>query len=170
MTAETTFIIGGARSGKSVFAESLVLKSGHKPIYLATGRASDDEMAQRIEEHQSRRGEDWHTVEEPLALVDALTQASIEKRIILVDCLTLWITNLMMAEADVAREADALVGYLAEAPVPIVIVSNEVGQGVVPENKMARAFVDLSGLVHQRVAAACKHVYFVTSGIPQKLK
>lgn len=170
MASETTLVLGGARSGKSVFAERLVLESSLRPLYLATGRALDDEMVQRVEEHQARRGENWHTVEEPLALVDALTQASFEKRIILVDCLTLWITNLMMAEADVAREADALVSYLKEAAVPIVLVSNEVGQGVIPDNKMARAFVDLSGLVHQRVADACNHVYFVTAGIPQKLK
>ncbi len=170
MSQPSTLVLGGARSGKSKFAEDLVLKSGLKPIYLATGRAFDDEMVERIESHQNRRGEEWETVEEPLALVDALSHAAIPGRMILVDCLTLWITNLMMAEANVDKEADLLVRYLAEAKAPIVLVSNEVGQGVVPENKMAREFVDLSGLVHQRLAAAANHVYFVTAGLPNKLK
>lgn len=170
MTSDITLVLGGARSGKSLFAENLVLKNKLRPLYLATARGSDDEMVQRIEDHQARRGEEWHTIEEPLALVDALELASYEKRIVLVDCLTLWINNLMMAEADVTREADLLVKYLANAPFPIVFVSNEVGQGIIPDNKMAREFVDLSGLVHQRVAEACNHVYFVTAGIPQKLK
>ena len=170
MAEDITFILGGARSGKSKYAEDLVLRSDLKPIYLATGRAFDDEMVERIEGHQNRRGEEWETIEEPLALVDALAHAAIPGRIILVDCLTLWVTNLMMAEANVEKEANGLVSYLSEAMAPIVFVSNEVGQGVVPDNKMAREFVDLSGLVHQRLAAAANHVYFVTAGISNKLK
>ncbi|MDJ0612283.1 MAG: bifunctional adenosylcobinamide kinase/adenosylcobinamide-phosphate guanylyltransferase [Rhizobiaceae bacterium] len=170
MSENITFILGGARSGKSKFAEDLVLRSGLKPIYLATGRAFDDEMVERIESHQNRRGEEWETVEEPLALVDALSHAAIPGRIILVDCLTLWITNLMMAEANVGKEAEGLANYMKDARAPIVLVSNEVGQGVVPENKMAREFVDLSGLVHQRLASVANDVYFVTAGLPNKLK
>ena len=170
MKQEITFILGGARSGKSKFAEGLVLSSGLKPIYLATGRALDDEMVERIEEHQNRRGEDWETMEEPLALVDAINHAAVPGRIILVDCLTLWVTNLMMAEANVSKEIDGLISALSNVNAPIVFVSNEVGQGVVPINKMAREFVDLSGLVHQRLAAIANHAYFVTAGIPQKLK
>ncbi|MEM7291437.1 MAG: bifunctional adenosylcobinamide kinase/adenosylcobinamide-phosphate guanylyltransferase [Pseudomonadota bacterium] len=167
---EITLVLGGARSGKSAFAESLVIDSGLKPIYLATGRAFDDEMVERIERHQTRRGDEWETIEEPLALVDALSHAAIPGRVILVDCLTLWVTNLMMAEANVEREADHLAEYMKEAKSPIVFVSNEVGQGIVPDNQMAREFVDLSGLVHQRLAAAANHVYFVTAGIANKLK
>ncbi|MEO0911078.1 MAG: bifunctional adenosylcobinamide kinase/adenosylcobinamide-phosphate guanylyltransferase [Pseudomonadota bacterium] len=170
MKPETTFVLGGARSGKSAFAEGLVLKSTLKPVYVATGRAFDDEMVSRIEQHQERRGDSWESVEEPLALVDALRQSSHEGRMILVDCLTFWITNLMMAEANVKKEAEQLADFLSEATVPMVIVSNEVGLGVVPENQMAREFVDLSGLVHQRVAEVCDQMYFVTAGIPQKLK
>lgn len=170
MVAETTFILGGARSGKSKFAEDLVLKTGQKPVYLATGRAFDDEMVSRIESHQERRGTSWQTVEEPLALVDALQDASYPGNIVLVDCLTLWITNLMMAQANVMRECKGLVRFLNQAEVPIVLVSNEVGQGIVPENKMAREFVDLAGLVHQEVASTCKNVYMVVAGLPQKLK
>ena len=170
MPQEVTFVLGGARSGKSEFAEKLVLESKLNPVYLATGRAFDDEMADRIEIHRSRRGDHWITVEEPLALVDALSQSAYEGRIILVDCLTLWVTNLMMAEAHVDIEIKGLVKYLESAPVPIVFVSNEVGQGVVPENGMAREFVDLSGLAHQEIADAANHVYFVTAGLPQMLK
>ena len=170
MAEEITFVLGGARSGKSSFAENHVLKSGLDPVYLATGRAFDDEMVDRIEAHRSRRGERWITVEEPLAMVDALSQSAYDGRIILVDCLTLWVTNLMMAEANVDTELRGLVAYLTETPVPIVFVSNEVGQGVIPENRMAREFVDLSGLVHQEIARAANHVYFVTAGLPQKLK
>ncbi|MEM7067269.1 MAG: bifunctional adenosylcobinamide kinase/adenosylcobinamide-phosphate guanylyltransferase [Pseudomonadota bacterium] len=170
MTQETILILGGARSGKSAFAENLVLKSGLKPIYLATGRANDDEMVSRVELHQERRGDVWQTVEEPLALVDALAHAAIPGRMILVDCLTLWITNLMMAEALVDREVRNLVRYLEDPKAPIVLVSNEVGQGIIPDNKMAREFVDLSGKAHQEIANVCTNAYFVTAGLPQKLK
>ncbi len=170
MTAEITFVLGGVRSGKSQFAEGLVLKSGLKPVYVATGRASDDEMLDRIELHQSRRGEDWQTIEEPLALVDALQQASNPGRMVLVDCLTLWITNLMMAEANVVHESNGLVGFLQEASVPIVIVSNETGMGVMPMNKMAREFNDIAGSVHQEIASVCDAAYLVTAGLPQRLK
>lgn len=170
MTAETTFILGGARSGKSKFAEGLILKSGLKPIYIATGRAFDDEMVSRIETHQDRRGDEWETVEEPLALVDALRQASFPGRIILVDCLTLWITNLMMAEANAIHECAGLVQFLQEATVPIVIVSNETGMGVMPMNKMAREFNDIAGSVHQEIASVCDTAYLVTAGLPQRLK
>lgn len=170
MAEPISFVLGGVRSGKSRFAEQLVLNSGLKPVYLATGRALDDEMVERIEGHVSRRGEEWETVEEPLALVDALSHAAIPGRMILVDCLTLWITNLMMAEANVEKEADGLIRYLPDAKAPIVFVSNEVGQGVVPMNKMAREFVDLSGLVHQRLAGVVNHVYFMTAGLSNQLK
>ncbi len=170
MTAETTFVLGGARSGKSAFAEGLVLKSGLKPVYIATGRAHDDEMVNRIETHQDRRGDVWETVEEPLALVDALRQASHLGRMILVDCLTLWITNLMMAEANSIHECAGLVQFLQESTVPIVIVSNETGMGVIPMNKMAREFNDIAGSVHQEIARVCDVAYLVTAGLPQRLK
>ena len=170
MNQELTFVLGGARSGKSAFAESLVLKSGLKPVYIATGRAHDDEMENRIELHQERRGDKWKTVEEPLALADALAHEAIPGRMLLVDCLTLWITNLMMVDAKIDREITGLVRYLKEAKAPIVLVSNEVGQGVVPMNKMAREFVDLSGKAHQEIANVCTNAYFVTAGLPQKLK
>ena len=166
----TTLVLGGARSGKSVHAEKLVIGSGKSPVYLATGRALDDEMLERIEKHRDRRGDKWETVEEPLALVDALRQASHKDRIILVDCLTLWITNLMMAEANVVRECAGLVDYIKQSSVPIVFVSNETGMGLVPETKMGRKFRDLQGRVNQEVAAACDQVFFVAAGLPLQLK
>ena len=170
MENEVTFVLGGARSGKSKFAESLVLKSGMNPVYVATGRRGDDEMVERIEKHRERRGDQWRTVEEPLALVNALELSELSGTMILVDCITLWLTNLMMAEANVEKEIEQLLNYLQRSRCPIVFVSNEVGQGVVPMNAMAREFVDLSGLAHQKLASVSKHVYFVTAGIPQKIK
>ena len=170
MTAEITFVLGGVRSGKSQFAEELVVKSGLKPVYIATGRASDDEMLDRIELHQSRRGEDWQTLEEPLALVDALQQASNPGRMVLVDCITLWITNLMMAEANINHECNGLIRFLEEASVPIVIVSNETGMGVMPMNKMAREFNDIAGEVHQKIASVSDVAYLVAAGLPLRLK
>jgi len=170
MAQETTFVLGGARSGKSKFAEDLVSKSGLKPVYIATGRVLDDEMVSRVELHQDRRGDAWETVEEPLALVDTLRQSSYEGRMILVDCLTLWITNLMMVEANVIKECEGLVAFLKEATVPIVLVSNETGLGIVPIEKMSREFCDLSGMAHQDIAGVADNVYFVTAGLPHKLK
>ena len=127
-------------------------------------------MPNRIELHQERRGDKWKTVEEPLALADALAHEAIPGRMLLVDCLTLWITNLMMVDAKIDKEITGLVRYLKEAKAPIVLVSNEVGQGVIPMNKMAREFVDLSGKAHQEIANVCTNAYFVTAGLPQKLK
>lgn len=170
MKSQTTFVLGGARSGKSKFAENLVLKSGLKPVYLATSRILDDEMSNRVDIHRERRGDGWETIEEPLALVDALQNTSFKGRMILVDCLTLWITNLMVADADVAREGKGLARFLAMAEVPIVLVSNETGQGVIPMNKMSREFIDYAGAIHQEVANVCDTVYLVTAGLPQKLK
>lgn len=168
--SNVTFVLGGARSGKSKFAEDLVLKTGLKPIYLATGRALDDEMSERIAIHQERRGVEWETVEEPLALVDALQSNACSGQVILVDCLSLWVTNLMMAKADVAKESAALVALLGEIKVPVVLVSNEVGMGIIPDNAMARRYMDWAGDVNQRVAHAALEVYFVVSGMPLKMK
>ena len=168
--AKSTLVLGGARSGKSAYAETLCLESGLKPVYLATGRALDDEMNERIELHQSRRGEKWQLVEEPLALVDALRQTPQARQIFLIDCLTLWVTNLMMAEANVMRECAGLKAYIAELSAPVIFVSNEVGLGIIPENKMAREFRDLAGKVNQEIASACDNVYFVAAGLPLTLK
>lgn len=163
-------ILGGARSGKSAFAESLIDQSGLTKCYLATGQVFDDEMARRVGDHKARRGPEWELAEEPLDLCGALALTASTDRAVLIDCLTLWVTNLMMAECDQASEANALVSGLALLPGTIVLVSNEVGQGIVPDNAMARAFRDHAGLLHQKVAAVADEVYFMTAGLPQKLK
>jgi adenosylcobinamide kinase/adenosylcobinamide-phosphate guanylyltransferase len=163
-------VLGGARSGKSAFAEELIDRSGLSKIYLATGQVFDDEMKRRVGIHKGRRGPEWDLAEEPLDLCGALSRIASDKRAVLVDCLTLWVTNLMMAERVQPNEADALALALKTMPGTIVLVSNEVGQGIVPDNAMARAFRDHAGLLHQKVAAMADEVYFVTAGLPQKLK
>ena len=160
-----TLVLGGARSGKSRFAEGL-LSGERERTYLATGRAWDDEMRERIARHRADRGEGWRTVEEPIDLVGALRAAS---GAVLVDCLTLWVTNLMMADADPDAAADELVAALSDVST-VVFVSNEVGLGIVPGDAMSRAFRDHAGRLHQSLAAACDAVFFVAAGLPLKLK
>jgi adenosylcobinamide kinase / adenosylcobinamide-phosphate guanylyltransferase len=165
-----TFILGGARSGKSSFAEGLIEASGLEAVYLATGKAWDDEMSARIGLHKARRGSAWTTIEEPLDLVGLLQSESAGNRAVLVDCLTLWLTNLMMAERDIEAETAELVAVLPRLKGPVVFVSNEVGLGIVPENRMAREFRDHAGRLHQAVAGAAATVYFVAAGLPLKMK
>ncbi len=168
----STLVLGGARSGKSRFAEALARGTGLERIYLATGRAWDDEMRARIDTHKAdRAGDGWTTHEEPLDLVGALTALDREDRVILVDCLTLWVTNLMMEEGlDVAAEGARLAACIASLRATIIFVSNEVGLGIVPENKMAREFRDHAGRLHQAIAAQAAEVYFVAAGLPLKMK
>lgn len=163
-------VLGGARSGKSAFAERLVAESGLAKGYLATGRAWDGEMRNRIAAHRERRGADWTTIEEPLALAEALGRIAGPGRIVLVDCLTLWVTNLMVAERDVEAAFGEFLGVLPELAGPVVFVSNEIGLGIVPDNAMARAFRDHAGRLHQTVAAMADEVYFVAAGLPLKMK
>lgn len=163
-------MLGGARSGKSRFAERLALESGFEPVYLATAEPLDEEMAVRIAEHRARRGTGWRTVEEPLDLVGALARECGPERAVLVDCLTLWLTNLMIGQRDVAAEGARLIDALGGLRGALVLVSNEVGQGVVPENAMARAFVDHAGRLHQSLAARADAVVVLVAGLPQRLK
>ncbi|MDR7144643.1 bifunctional adenosylcobinamide kinase/adenosylcobinamide-phosphate guanylyltransferase [Rhizobium sp. BE258] len=166
----TTFVLGGARSGKSRFAEQLITDSGLERHYVATGRAWDDEMRARIAAHRDDRGPSWTTHEEPLQLVDCLSAIDSEGRAILVDCLTLWVTNLMMGERDMAAESANLAAWLPKARARLVLVSNEVGLGIVPENRMARDFRDHAGRLHQMIAASAADVYFIAAGLPLKMK
>lgn len=165
-----TFILGGARSGKSSFAEGLIEASGMDAVYLATGRAWDDEMSERIGLHKMRRGPFWSTIEEPLDLVGTLQNECADNKAILVDCLTLWLTNLMMAERNIGDEIARLTAVLPLLKGAVVLVSNEVGLGIVPENRMAREFRDHAGRLHQAVAGAAATVYFVAAGLPLKMK
>jgi adenosylcobinamide kinase/adenosylcobinamide-phosphate guanylyltransferase len=165
-----TLVLGGARSGKSRHAERLVLASGLTPVYIATAEALDAEIAARIAEHKRRRGEQWRTVEEPLDLVGVLHEQCRPERAVLVDCLTLWLTNLMVAGRPVRAETAALVAALSELTGTLVLVSNEVGLGVVPTDAMARAFVDHAGRLHQSIAEQADVVDFVAAGLPLHLK
>jgi adenosylcobinamide kinase/adenosylcobinamide-phosphate guanylyltransferase len=167
---ETTLVLGGARSGKSAFAERLVGDSGLARIYLATATADDDEMKTRIAHHRTSRGKGWITVEEPLALVDALTREATHGHAVLVDCLTLWLSNLMLQERDPEIEARRLTRFLGVAKYPVVLVSNEVGLGLVPETPLGRRFRDAQGRLNQLVAAAVPNVVFIAAGLPLWLK
>ena len=166
----TTLVLGGARSGKSAFAEGLVSSSGLGLRYLATAEAGDGEMRERIAHHRDRRGPGWTTREEPLALVEALAEEAGESRAVLVDCLTLWLSNLLFAERDLEAETSRLCAFLGDAPGPIVLVSNEVGMGLVPETPLGRRFRDAQGRLNQAVAAVVPSVAFVAAGLPLWLK
>ena len=166
----TTLVLGGARSGKSAFAERLVRDSGLERLYLATATAADGEMRERIAHHRTARGEGWTTVEEPLELVPALSRAATAQRAVLVDCLTLWLSNIMHAERDVEKETRHLAEWLRQAAGPVVLVSNEIGLGLVPETPLGRRFRDAQGRLNQAVAAAVPQVAFIAAGLPLWLK
>ena len=168
--AGVTLILGGARSGKSSFGEKMIAAGGLAPVYIATSRIHDDEMRDRIGHHRARRGPEWVTVEEPDDLEGALMREARPGRAVLVDCLTLWVTNLMMAEADVTARGQGLCAALEKTDSPVVLISNEVGLGIVPENRMARDFRDHAGRLHQEVAALADNVYFIAAGLPLQLK
>lgn len=164
----SVLVLGGARSGKSVYAEALL--EGRPSLYLATGQALDGEMAERIDHHRRRRGSNWSTLEEPLDLAAVLENVLRPDRPVLVDCLTLWISNLMHAGRDVETALTQLCDVLVQPAGMVVLVSNEVGMGLVPDNRMAREFRDHQGRVNQRVAAICRRVVFVAAGLPLILK
>jgi adenosyl cobinamide kinase/adenosyl cobinamide phosphate guanylyltransferase len=163
-----TLVLGGARSGKSRHAETLLTKHPGPWTYIATAQAFDDEMRARIAEHQRRRGEGWRTIEEPLDLPGALVAA--QDQPILVDCLTLWLTNLMLGELDIEAAAHALEAVLAERALPTILVSNEVGLGLVPETPLGRTFRDEAGRLNQRIAAQARRVLFMVAGLPLTVK
>ncbi len=164
-----TLVLGGARSGKSRQAEALVEALPGPWTYIATAQAYDDEMRGRIAEHRARRPEGWLTVDAPLALPEAIREVP-AGRPLLVDCLTLWLTNLILAERDVGAASAELIAACAVASGPIVLVSNEVGLGIVPENALARRFRDEAGRLHQRLAARADRVIFMVAGLPMQVK
>jgi len=167
---EVALVLGGVRSGKSRFAENLVLETGKRPVYIATTEVQDDEMRQRVREHRERRDARWKTLEAPLDLIRGINNESGENRAILVDCLTLWLTNLMIYKRDIGTQCDALVHLLRGARSDIVLVANEVGLGIVPEHELAREFRDYAGRLNQAVAAVAGSVYFIAAGLPLRLK
>ncbi len=165
-------ILGGARSGKSRLAERLATQSGLAVTYIATSQALDGEMSARIQHHRQRRPADWGLMEEPLELARALRDNAAPGRCLLVDCLTLWLTNLLMLEDDtrLAMQRDAFLEALAELPGRIILVSNETGLGVVPLGELTRRYVDEAGWLHQAVAERAERVLFTVAGLPMLLK
>jgi adenosylcobinamide kinase / adenosylcobinamide-phosphate guanylyltransferase len=163
-----TLVLGGARSGKSRHAEGLVAATAPPWVYVATAQAGDAEMAARIAHHRARRGDGWHTIEAPDDLAAAIAAAPGGR--LLVDCLTLWLTNRMLAGANIEAETDGLEAALSGRRGPVVMVSNEVGAGIVPDNALARRFVDLQGRLNQRIATRAGRVVLVVAGLPLIVK
>jgi len=163
----TTLVLGGARSGKSAYAEALVEAHPAPWLYLATARAWDDEMRERIALHRARRPDGWITRDVPMDLSEAVAAADGP---VLVDCLTLWLTNLILADADVEAAGSALIAACAGARGPVVLVGNEVGLGIVPDNALARRFRDAAGRLHQRLAGRAERVVFMVAGLPMIVK
>ena len=171
MSKEIILITGGARAGKSQYAERRAVEMGGRPLYVATAEANDEEMAQRIAEHRNRRGTQWRTIEEPLELSEALLAECGRTDCALVDCLTLWISNLLIRHDKHASEkVEELIEKLPELNFHLVFVTNEVGSGIVPDNPLARKFRDLAGWTNQRMAQAANEVILMVAGIPVLVK
>ena len=164
-----TLILGGAASGKSTFAEGLVTAVERPKVYIATGQASDPEMRARIVRHVAARGPGWETVEAPLAVAEAIA-ATDHGSAILLDCATLWLSNLMFIERDIGAETTRLLAAIAATTVPVVVVSNELGLSPVPDHPLARRFRDEQGALNQRLAAAADLAVLVVAGLPLVLK
>lgn len=169
-SASRLFVIGGARSGKSRYAQMRAEADGRSPVYIATAQAFDAEMAERIARHRADRDARWATVEAPMDLPETIAREAAPDRILVVDCLTLWVTNLLLAGRDIPAATEALVAALEAAGGPLILVSNEVGWGIVPENALARRFRDEAGFVNQRVAAACDEVQMIAAGLALRMK
>ena len=165
-----TLVLGGARSGKSRYAEWMVENAASGGTYCATAEAGDAEMAERIAAHRARRGAFWRTVEEPLALAPVIATETTSERPLLIDCLTLWLSNLLLAAKPVDEEALMLCGALRLAAGPVVLVANEVGMGLVPQTPLGRQFRDAAGRLNQQVAALADRVVFIAAGLPLLLK
>jgi adenosylcobinamide kinase/adenosylcobinamide-phosphate guanylyltransferase len=162
-------VLGGARSGKSRHAERLIAEYPPPWTYIATAQALDDEMRERIAQHRARRDERWATIEAPHALAEAVRNAPAQ-RPLLIDCLTLWLSNRLLEEADLEAEVATLVDALADRPASAIVVSNEVGLGIVPDNALARRFRDAAGIANQSIAARADRVDFIAAGLPLRLK
>ena len=166
---QLTFVLGGARSGKSAYAEALIMAHAPPWTYIATAQPFDDEMKARIDLHMARRGTDWRTIEAPQDLPQAIADAPGDAPL-LIDCLAIWLSNRMFVEADLVADRAALIAALTGRIAPTVVVSPEVGLSIVPENALARSFRDGAGLLHQEVARIAAHVALVVAGYPVKVK
>ncbi|MCO4846905.1 MAG: bifunctional adenosylcobinamide kinase/adenosylcobinamide-phosphate guanylyltransferase [Yoonia sp.] len=164
-----TLVLGGAASGKSAYAELLCTQSGRTKIYIATAQVFDDEMATKIAKHLDQRGTGWTTIEAPLDVASALTTAG-DKDVVLVDCATLWLTNVILGDHDLDAQTDQFLTALLSCAAPVIIVSNEVGQGIVPDNALSRRFRNAQGQLNQDIAARADTVVAVMAGLPLALK
>lgn len=169
MLPKLSLVLGGAASGKSAYAENIILDTGLTPIYIATAQVFDDEMAQKINQHKEMRGPVWRTIEEPIAVSKALKTISPDQAV-LIDCATLWLTNIVLGDHDVAAKSAELIDALNACDGPVVVVSNEVGMGIVPDNALARRFRNAQGALNQAIAAQADHVVTVMAGLPLVLK
>jgi adenosylcobinamide kinase/adenosylcobinamide-phosphate guanylyltransferase len=175
---EHSLILGGARSGKSQFAEQVALKSGLSLVYVATAEALDDEMAHRISEHRRRRDENWHLIEEPQDIAAVIKHESAAQKLLLIDCLTLWLSNLLLRHGHghghekekIILQINQLCRTICDANGPVLFVSNEVGFCLTPENALGRQFRDLQGGLNQQIGAVCDNVVLVVAGMPLTLK
>jgi adenosylcobinamide kinase/adenosylcobinamide-phosphate guanylyltransferase len=167
---QVTLVLGGAKSGKSRYAERVVEAAATGGTYCATAEAGDAEMAERIAAHRARRGPFWHTVETPLALGTVIAKAATRERPLLIDCLTLWLSNLLLAGKEPEAESALLCRALQQSRGPVVLVSNELGMGLVPDTPLGRRFRDAAGCLNQDVAALADRVVFVAAGLPLVLK
>jgi adenosylcobinamide kinase/adenosylcobinamide-phosphate guanylyltransferase len=165
-----TLILGGARSGKSRYAEAEIERAAQTALYIATATAGDSAMAARIAHHRARRGKRWTTIEEPVAIAALLATEARPDRPILVDCLTLWLSNVLLAGRDVEADCEELLTALENLAGPVVLVTNEVGLGIVPDNDLAIQFRDFAGRLNQRIAALAGRVVFMAAGLPLVLK
>lgn len=168
----THLVLGGARSGKSHYAEKLAIDSGQEVVYIATTRILDNEVARRVEKHKSDRPGAWKTIEEPLRLANSLEKWASSERVILVDCLTMWLTNLL-SDANkslLQKERDQLLARIPDLCGTIIFVSNEVGMGIIPMGELTRQFVDEMGYLHQRLAESVDHVTLMVAGLPHQIK
>ncbi|MEJ5301237.1 MAG: bifunctional adenosylcobinamide kinase/adenosylcobinamide-phosphate guanylyltransferase [Thermodesulforhabdaceae bacterium] len=169
--SELHLVLGGAKSGKSFYAEQIITAAHPPYIYIATAEVLDEEMAERVKHHKERRGKDWITYEEPLKLTELLESLLPNQLPILVDCITLWLSNLLIAEKAPKEAVERLCSVLNHPrSAPIVLVSNEVGWGIVPDNALARKFRDVAGWANQKLAAVCTHVSWMIAGIPILIK
>lgn len=166
----TLLVLGGARSGKSSYAQMQAELLRPQRVFIATAEAHDEEMRARIERHVAERDASWQTVESPLTLGDAIANSAASDRVVLVDCLTLWLSNLMHSDAEVESEVQKLAEQIAAVASPLIVVSNEVGMGLVPNTELGRRFRDEQGRLNRKVAAACGRVEFVAAGLPLRLK
>jgi len=170
-TGKITFVIGGARSGKSSFALNRASELQGEKVYIATAQALDAEMSDRIAKHKEERNSDWDTIEEPLCIAETIKDISGRYEVIVIDCLTLWLSNLLLADKEIDREIDAFISSVFSLQSSrTFVVSNEVGMGIVPENELARRFRDLAGQLNQKMAAVADEVYLVAAGIPVRIK